>query len=36
MTWRINVTNMSAYVRKQFIITRRRHVTHMIDTRDTR
>jgi hypothetical protein len=27
---------MSAYKRKQFIITRRRHVTHVINMRDTR
>jgi hypothetical protein len=29
MTWRINVTNMSLYKRKQIIITRRRRATHV-------
>ena len=36
MTWWINGTNMSAYKLKQFIVTRRRRATHVIDKRDTR
>jgi hypothetical protein len=36
MTSRINVTNRSAYKRKQFIIMCRRRATHVIDTQYTR
>jgi hypothetical protein len=36
VTWRINAINMSIFKRKQFIITRKRRATHVINTRDTR
>jgi hypothetical protein len=35
MTRQINIINMSVRKRKQFIITRKRRATRVIDTRDT-
>jgi hypothetical protein len=36
MIRQIKIINVSVRKRKQFIITRRRRATHVIDTRDTR
>jgi hypothetical protein len=32
MTWHINIVNINLYKRKQFIITRKRRATQVIDT----